>query len=495
MRMRIILLNLIVFIFLSGTSSVAQNCSPVRYIDPIFDVTATYGIEYQSARPYGSFFNQGYNLDIYEPEGDTLTHRPVIVFQYGGGYLIGDKLFPPAPTYCPMWAELGYVCVSINYRLGFSAVSTGSAERAVYRGVQDLQAALRFLCEFSDDYGIDTNRIIVTGNSAGAISTFHSTFMEPNQAPSSYQGFGIGLDSYSLGGIFDSGNNYWNNEEVIAAGIICNWGAILDTNLIGDSADDWVPTIMFHGTEDNLVPYVEGAPFDSPFFPVVLGSDPINQRLDNTTIPHKFVPLVGSGHEPELLNGAINDTIIQESTRFMYQHVLKPEILTFSGNQNPTVNDIESYMVIADEPIVRMCVSVSNGNVVSNNLDQFEIEWTIPGYDTIEVIAANSIMAYDTIYIPVEIELAIGVESFDIPISANIYPNPFSDQTIIQINGEIEKGSALILSDMLGRRIYSAPITSNSIIINSRETGKGFFLVYLENEAGNKPFLGKLLAQ
>lgn len=476
--------------------AVAQNCSPVRYIDPMFNVEATYGIEYQQARPYAGLFEQPYHLDIYEPEGDTLAHRPVIVFQFGGGYLIGDKLFPPAPTYCPMWAELGYVCVSINYRLGFNATSTGSAERAVYRGVQDLQAALRFLCEFSDDYGIDTNRILVTGNSAGAVSTFHSTFMDPYQAPPSYQGFGIGLDSYSLGGVFDSGNNYWNNEEVSAAGIICNWGAILDTNFIGDAADDWVPTIMFHGTEDDLVPYVEGAPFDSPFFPVVLGSEPIATRLGNTTIPHKFVPLEGAGHEPELVDGSYNDTIVWESTRFMYEHVLKPDIISVLGNQNPVVNGVETYVIIADEPIVYNCVSVINGTVLSNNLDEFEIEWTTSGLDTIMVIAANSIMAYDTTYIPVEVDVAIGVEEEQRLVSASIFPNPTEDIFTIRINGKTENGDMLVISDVLGRPVFSSqPSPGNNFTLSAHEVGSGFFLVHLESKSGQQQLLGKVVVQ
>ncbi|MFT4526593.1 MAG: hypothetical protein ACI85F_002768 [Bacteroidia bacterium] len=496
MRIRLVLVILSALQLSISLATSAQNCDPVRYIDPIFDVTSSIGIEYQQARPYGSFFDLPYQLDIYEPEGDTVSNRPVIIFQFGGGYLIGDKLFPPAPSYCPRWAELGYVCVSINYRLGFSPVSSGSAERAVYRGVQDLQAALRFLCEFSDEYGIDTNRIIVTGNSAGAVSTFHSTFMEPSQAPPSYLGFGIGLDSYSLGGVFESGNNYWNNEEVRAAGIICNWGAMLDTNHIGDGTDDWVPTIMFHGTEDDAVPYVEGEPFNSPFFPSVQGSYLINERLDNTTIPHKFVPLVDAGHEPELLNGAINDTIIEQSTVFMYEHVLKPEIQSFSGNQNPTTNTTETYTVTADEPIVHLCVSVNNGTVVSTNLNQVEIEWTTAGYDTIQVIAANSILAYDTVYIPVEIDLAIGMEELDNPSSANIYPNPFSDQTTITVNGLIKQGSTIVITDVLGRPVHSQMLsTGNTLKVNASETGKGFFLVHLKDGNDQRQFLGKLIVQ
>lgn len=495
MRIKIALFNLTVLLFLSGTIAVAQTCHPVRYIDSLFDVTTTLGVEYQRARPYGGLLNLPYHLDIYEPTGDTLSHRPVIIFQFGGGYLIGDKLLPPAPEYCSYWAERGYVAVSINYRLGFSALNQGSAERAVYRGVQDLQASLRFLAEFRETYGIDTGNIIVSGNSAGAFSTLHNTFMDPYQAPVSAQGFGIGLDSYDLGGIFESGNNYWNHEEVKTHGIIANWGAILDTSYIGDAPDDWVPTILFHGTEDNLVHYEEGPPFDSPFFPSMLGSFLINERLDNTTIPHKFVPLVGAGHEPELLNSAYLDTILWESQDFMYHHVLKPEILSFTGNQNPVVSSTEVYTVTANEPLVYLCVSVNNGTVVSNSLNQFEIEWTSSGLDTIMVIAANRILAYDTVYIPVDIDLATGMVDDGTDLSASIYPNPFSDNTTIEFKGEIENESTLIVSNMLGQTVYSMALTSRSITVNSSETGKGIFLVHVENQAGNRWFLGKLMAQ
>jgi hypothetical protein len=472
-----------------------QVCSDSRYIDSTFNVSTTLNVEYQQARPYGSLLNQPYHLDIYEPEGDTLSKRPVIVFQYGGGYLIGDKLFPPAPTYCPMWAERGFVCVSINYRLGFSATSTGSAERAVYRGVQDLQAALRFLCEFSEDYRIDTSRIIVTGNSAGAVSTFHSTFMDPYQAPPSYQGFGIGLDSYSLGGIFNSGNSYWNNQEVHAAGIICNWGAILDTSFIGDAPDDWVPTIMFHGTEDDLVHYDVGQPFDSPFFPVLLGSEPIAQRLGNTTIPHKFVPLVGAGHEPELVNAAYNDTIVWESTRFMYEHVLKPEIQSVNGLTSPLLNSTATYTVIANEPIVQICATANNGTVVSINQNQVEVLWNVPGLDTLQIIAGNEILAYDTAYLPIEVISLTGLEDIEETRTSTIWPNVTSGTTEFRIVGEVKSGSVIVIRNALGQEVYSRSVSSNSFTVDRAILEPGLYFVRLNGADGSSKPLGKLLVQ
>lgn len=493
--MRTTLLAFSLLLLLISVDLKGQSCDDLRYLEPLFDVTTTFNIEYQQARPYGSLFNQPYLLDIYEPEGDTLSQRPVIVFQFGGGYLIGDKLFPPAPTYCPMWAERGFVCVSINYRLGFSATSTGSAERAVYRGVQDLQAALRFLCEFREEYRIDTSKIIVTGNSAGAVSTLHNTFMEPYQAPPSHQGFGIGLDSYNLGGLFDSGNNYWNNQEVRAAGIICNWGAILDTNFIGDAPDDHVPTILFHGTEDNLVHYDEGAPFDSPFFPVLLGSEPMAQRLGNTTIPHKFVPLVGAAHEPELLDGAYNDTIVWESTKFMYEHVLKPQIQSVNGLTSPLLNSTTTYTVIANEPIIQVCATANNGTIVSTNQNQFEVSWTTPGLDTLQVIAGNDILAYDTAYLPISVVSLTGLEDEEEHKPSGIWPNVISGSGNLQIDAEFSAGSTVVITNTVGQLVFSKALNTNTFSIDASVLGTGLFFVRLDDVDGQSTLLGNLLVQ
>jgi dienelactone hydrolase len=471
-----------------------QNCSDLRYVDPLFDVSTTFNIEFQQARPYGSLLNQPYRLNLYEPVDDTLSYRPLMIFQFGGGYLIGDRLLPPAPAFCSYWAERGFVVASIDYRLGFSAVNQGSAERAVYRGVQDLQAALRYLCEFSDTYGVDTNNIIVSGNSAGAFTTLHSTFMEQSQAPASYQGFGIGLDSYSLGGIYESGNTYWGNREVKVHGIIANWGAILDTSLIGDAPDDNVATILFHGTADDLVPYVYGQPFDSPFFPEVYGSVPIAERLANTTIPHKFVPLIGAGHEPELLNDAYLDTILWESQDFMYENVLQPQIQSVNGLTSPLLNTTSVYTVIANEQIIQVCATANNGTVVSTNQNQVEVQWTTAGLDTLQIIAGNEILAYDTAYVPVEVISLVGAEELTETNLATIQPNVFSDQTVVRFAETPSERSILVITNMLGQPIFTDNIVANRISLFANQLGKGFYLAYLE-ESNKRQFIGRLVVQ
>lgn len=487
-------LILVSILFLVGTKVKAQDCNELRYIDSLFEVNTIFNIEFQQARPYGSLLNQPYRLNLYEPTDDTLSHRPLMIFQFGGAYLIGDRLLPPAPAFCTYWAERGFVVASIDYRLGFSALNQGSAERAVYRGVQDLQAALRYLCEFNETYGVDTNNIIVSGNSAGAFTTLHSTFMEQSEAPTSYQGFGIGLDSYSLGGLYESGNTYWGNREVKVHGIIANWGAIIDTTFIGDTPDDNVPTILFHGTEDDLVPYVSGQPFDSPFFPEVYGSVPIAERLGNTTIPHKFVPLIGAGHEPELLDEAYLDTILWESGPFMYHHVLKPEIQSVNGLTSPLVNSTATYTVIANEPIIQVCATATNGTVVSTNQNQFEILWTAPGLDTLQVIAGNEILAYDTMYVPISVTSLTGIEEAETQDIATIQPNVFSDFTTISFSEEPNPNSTIVITNLLGQTFFTETVSSDQTTVNANQLGKGCFLAYLEVK-NKRQFIGRLIVQ
>ena len=93
-------------------------------------------------------------LDVYVP--DVLTApRPVMVWIHGGGWYSGDKSAPPG-----MGLLLrGYVVASINYRL--------SSEALFPAQIFDCKAAIRFLRAHSREYGIDSTRIGVWGDSAG----------------------------------------------------------------------------------------------------------------------------------------------------------------------------------------------------------------------------------------------------------------------------------------------------------------------------------------
>ncbi len=124
------------------------------------------------------------NFDLYEPDGDTVAERPLIIMLHTGTFLpiiyngnaTGMRNDAATTSICKSYAKRGYVVANLEYRLGWNPAAATQAERAaslmkaVYRGIQDTKSAVRF---FRKDYatgntwGIDTSRIILCGQGSG----------------------------------------------------------------------------------------------------------------------------------------------------------------------------------------------------------------------------------------------------------------------------------------------------------------------------------------
>ena len=90
--------------------------------------------------------------------------RPAIVVIHGGGWIEGDKSSfssqeRPVPGNIIDFAALGFVAVTINYRL--------SSEAPYPAALDDCRSAVRWLRAHAEEYGIDPNHIGAYGNSAG----------------------------------------------------------------------------------------------------------------------------------------------------------------------------------------------------------------------------------------------------------------------------------------------------------------------------------------
>ena len=271
----------------------------IRYLDEVFEnVTITEDVVYGNAPDLPFIFLFEWNtydidldMDIYEPEGDTETQRPVIIFIHTGSFFSGTNELDDVVALSIAAAKRGYVAVSINYRLGLNILSTYSGERAVYRGVQDASAAVRYLKEFSDDYNIDANNIFVWGTSAGSFIGLHLAFSEDDERPESTYGGGGDPD---LGCIDCEGNSYDHDSRPKA--LVSCWGAIGDLDWIDPEND--VPSILFHGTADPIVPYNSGFPFTfNILLPIVYGSNLIQGRLSELGIENDLHSEEGQLHE------------------------------------------------------------------------------------------------------------------------------------------------------------------------------------------------------
>lgn len=391
---RIFTIALFILFFIENTLSQAI-CGQNRYLSEIFSqVDITSGIKFGNADPYGIINNQDLFFDLYEGRGDTLAKRPVVIHAFGGGFLIGWRSEPDIPNWGRQYAKRGYAFVSIDYRLGFNALDQNSAVRAAYRAAQDYMAALRYLKDNADALRLDMDNVFVTGSSAGCFAALILAFMEEADRPPAT--FGTFLEPGDLGCFTCSGNNNNNNQLVPVHAVINNWGAILDTLFIDRAANpaDNIPVISFHGTNDLIVPYDVGNPFNLPVFPPVFGSNPLHSRLTNQGIYNRLYPLFGLDHEPELLYPWVTDTIVGEASRFLYE-IMRPNTSPIAGPTGVCVGDTATYFV-SFRAGSQYCWEVAGGNIVSNNNNFVQVVWTNLGQAGISVTEYNYIHARTT---------------------------------------------------------------------------------------------------
>lgn len=147
---------------------------------------------------------------------------------HAGGFKKGDRNKQPIVDQCRRLASRGYVCATIDYRLG---IKQGlPAAEAMEEALYDARAAVRWLRKNAKQYRIDTGRIGAYGASAGAITV---------AAMTTFDGEG------------DSGNAGFSSA--ISAGVGLS-GALPQAGLANVTSGQ-PPLYEFHGCNDNLVPY------------------------------------------------------------------------------------------------------------------------------------------------------------------------------------------------------------------------------------------------
>jgi acetyl esterase/lipase len=105
---------------------------------------------------YGSDSLQA--LDLWVPDG--ARPAPLVLFVHGGGWKRGSKDNAVGRAMPAHMMAQGYVFASIDYRLVPAAT--------VEQQASDVAAALAHLLARAGEYGIDPDRVVLTGHSAGA---------------------------------------------------------------------------------------------------------------------------------------------------------------------------------------------------------------------------------------------------------------------------------------------------------------------------------------
>lgn len=97
------------------------------------------------------------NMDFYSGPG---PRAPLVIFVHGGGWKRGSKDNATGRDKAPHYVALGYAFASINYRL--------VPDATVEQQAQDVAVAVAYLRNRADRLGIDPDRIVLMGHSAGA---------------------------------------------------------------------------------------------------------------------------------------------------------------------------------------------------------------------------------------------------------------------------------------------------------------------------------------
>lgn len=174
------------------------------------------------------------------------ARQPAIVFFFGGGWKGGTvNQFVP---HCRYFAQRGMVAVVVDYRVKSRHGVTP------FECVADAKSAIRWLRAHGDEYGIDTNRIVAAGGSAGghlAASTAILTGLDEanedlkiSSRPDALVLFNPALDMLELRKHFDADDK--RAKE------------ISPMQHIGKGIP---PTIIFHGTADTTVPFTQATRF------------------------------------------------------------------------------------------------------------------------------------------------------------------------------------------------------------------------------------------
>lgn len=244
-------------------------------------------------------------LDIYNPaKGSETTYKglekPTIVFLFGGGFIQGTRDDVDYLPWFKTMTENGYRIVSIDYRLGLKGTDkvgvaqVNALDKAIHMGVEDLFSATNFLYENASELGIDPSNIVISGSSAGAIIVMQAEYEICNKT--------------SWTDTLPEGFRY--------AGVMSFSGAILSREGKVDYRHlTAAPTLMLHGTADELVPYKQIAVLHLGFF----GGGKLVERFQKYGFNYNMYHFLDYGHE---IAGSM-PTTVDLQLRFLQTNVME----------------------------------------------------------------------------------------------------------------------------------------------------------------------------
>ncbi|GAB5553441.1 MAG: hypothetical protein Sapg2KO_30320 [Saprospiraceae bacterium] len=277
-----------------------------RYVKQVFEK-----VEKQT-HTYVTYAQDELQLDLYLPVGDVEQQRPLMIYVHGGGFSGGARDVVSAVQFAQRMARRGIPVASISYRLTMKGKSfscdrpTEEKIRTFELAAEDIWQATQFLLSKQQQIGFSSQQIILAGSSAGAEAVLHAAYWQP--------------EDINLTKALEL------PEDFKYGGVISFAGALVDTALI--TSQSAIPTLLYHGTCDNLVPF-DSAPHHycsegEPGYLLLHGANAIAKHLDRLGKPFALYASCGGGHE---WNDRPMFTLVQEMATTIRDLVVDQKIM------------------------------------------------------------------------------------------------------------------------------------------------------------------------
>jgi hypothetical protein len=220
-----------------------------------------------------------------------------MIYIHGGGFSTGSSKNALQIKYNKYFAAQGFISISINYRL--SLAGKVKPEMLAYNNAgamasQDLLDATAFIISKEKEWNIDTEKIIISGGSAGAIACLNAEYAICTNDKSAEK---LPKDFNYAGVVSHAGNVIVSQDTLVWKKTPC-------------------PMLLMHGTKDMQLNF-NSVKIENTLF---AGSNYLHQQFEKMNIPHWLYEEVGADHivalKPLQYNFGEIDTFID---RFVMQ--------------------------------------------------------------------------------------------------------------------------------------------------------------------------------
>lgn len=217
--------------------------------------------------PYASD-SEDQKLDVFLPEAEGVW--PLVVFVHGGGWYFGGRREECISSVFKIVSQ-GYAVASVDYRLVPDVEFPAQ--------IHDVKAAIRYLRAHAEELQVDTDKIVIWGNSAGghlsALAAARGDFPELEDLSMGNAGYSSRVDGLlSWYGVYDLLTHQSQLKEVFPDQDGAEDDAV--PAMLGDGnfeekawkaspiryvTEDYPPALIQQGKADRLVPYLQAEEF------------------------------------------------------------------------------------------------------------------------------------------------------------------------------------------------------------------------------------------